>query len=517
MAYRAFPCFEARLWSRENSIGPRTFCGAKSRVYDRFGNRESMEYVVPITGGQRSVTYEYDKNNRLVEESRTGYLWTSEIAPESVTSYIYYEYDSMGNLVSKRGAESDLDSGEDHVGLNVLKTSPNNTLVEMYDYDGFNRLSKVRKGGITAQYTYNAEGIRTAKTVNGERTTFILDGGNVIGEVNPQNQVTNYIRGVSGIILSRDQSNTTKYYVTNGHGDVMGLTDTTGTVIKSYTYDAFGIEQNIDSNDTNPFRYCGEYFDSETQSIYLRARYYSPAIGRFTQQDPAMDGINWYVYCTNDPINYIDPSGLDSYVYYDPNAHDMGYMQRNAEAIRRMLEEKYGTPCHLVIVNSAQQFKENWNAMGTQPWQSSTIDEVVIYTHGKPEALYFGGTAVTSNPDYKGDNDVTLDELEYKEMKALTLGACNTAHLNIPNNIAYSFFNKGGIGEVYGFDGATAYDIDQQDFVLAEEPWAGVDEFYQWAPGYDPSSLDAYRNQRKRQGKIRISNKNGSLSIDVVN
>ena len=310
MACRAFPCFVASLWSGENSIGQRTFCEAKSRVYDRFGNRVAMNYVTAITGNEKSSTYEYDKNNRLVEETITGNLWTSEIAPESVVSYTYYEYDSMGNLVSKRGTESDLGSGEDKVGLNVLKTSPNNTLVEMYDYDGFNRLRQVRKGGTTAQYTYNAEGIRTAKTVNGETTQFILDGGNVIGEVNPQNQVTNYIRGASGLILSKDPSNVMRYYVTNGHGDVTGLTDTSGTVIKSYTYDAFGIEQNIDSNDTNPFRYCGEYFDSETQSIYLRARYYSPAVGRFTQQDPAMDGLNWYVYCSSNPVNRVDVTGM---------------------------------------------------------------------------------------------------------------------------------------------------------------------------------------------------------------
>ena len=73
-----------------------------------------------------------------------------------------------------------------------------------------------------------------------------------------------------------------RYYVTNGHGDVTNLTDTTGAVVKTYDYDAFGQEYSPSSGDTNPFRYCGEYFDSETKSIYLRARYYSPAVGRFT-------------------------------------------------------------------------------------------------------------------------------------------------------------------------------------------------------------------------------------------
>ena len=70
------------------------------------------------------------------------------------------------------------------------------------------------------------------------------------------------------------------------------------------------MEENIDSSDTNPFRYCGEYYDSEIGQIYLRARYYDPAVGRFTQSDPARDGSNWYVYCSNKPMIYIDPSGL---------------------------------------------------------------------------------------------------------------------------------------------------------------------------------------------------------------
>ena len=53
-------------------------------------------------------------------------------------------------------------------------------------------------------------------------------------------------------------------------------------VTKTYDYDAFGNEAEPSSTDTNPFRYCGEYFDTETGTYYLRARYYDPAVGRFT-------------------------------------------------------------------------------------------------------------------------------------------------------------------------------------------------------------------------------------------
>ena len=71
-----------------------------------------------------------------------------------------------------------------------------------------------------------------------------------------------------------------------------------------YAYDAFGnYSEETDSPKKNPFRYCGEYTDDETGLVYLRNRYYDPAIGRFITEDPAKDGLNWYAYCGNNPIH----------------------------------------------------------------------------------------------------------------------------------------------------------------------------------------------------------------------
>ena len=93
------------------------------------------------------------------------------------------------------------------------------------------------------------------------------------------------------------------------------MTASTRSVIKNYDYDAFGNERNIDTNDTNVFRYCGEYFDKETSTIYLRARYYNPSLGRFVTEDSYLGkdidplSLNLYTYCWNDPVNRFDPSG----------------------------------------------------------------------------------------------------------------------------------------------------------------------------------------------------------------
>ena len=89
----------------------------------------------------------------------------------------------------------------------------------------------------------------------------------------------------------------------NAHGDVVQAGNT------HYHYDAFGNEQNANPTDTNPFRYCGEMLDKETTTYYLRARYYAPSTGRFVTEDPIRSGLNWYTYCGNNPIRYIDPSG----------------------------------------------------------------------------------------------------------------------------------------------------------------------------------------------------------------
>ena len=270
-----------------------------SYTYDKFGNRATM------TNNGTVTSYTYDLNNRLLQEV-------------SGDEYTFYNYDNKGNLYSKRTDERSTAGNLTRVDtFGALKDNVNST-VELYSYDGFNRLQEVRKGGTTVSYVYNAEGIRTSKTVNGTMTEFLLDGANVVAETK-NGSTTNYIRGLTGIISSSIQgtNNTTKYYTSDGHGNITKLTDSSGSVVKTYAYDAFGVEQNIDSNDTNPFRYCGEYCDSEIGQIYLRARYYNPALGRFTQQDPARDGENWYVYCKNNPVFYIDLDGLVAYELFE--------------------------------------------------------------------------------------------------------------------------------------------------------------------------------------------------------
>jgi len=141
--------------------------------------------------------------------------------------------------------------------------------------------------------------------------------------------IDTYTRGINLIA-----SDVHGYYLYNAHGDVVQLADGSGVVTKDYDYDAFGVQVDSDGSmrytdvgdalfedsDTNPWRYCGEYFDTETNTIYLRARYYNPALGRFLAEDTHWN-IGNMVYGDN-PVKWNerrsdekDPLGLNSYTY----------------------------------------------------------------------------------------------------------------------------------------------------------------------------------------------------------
>ena len=103
------------------------------------------------------------------------------------------------------------------------------------------------------------------------------------------------------------------YYHYDGLGSVVALSDSNGDTVQTYEYSVYGQVAASDPNFlTNPYMFTGRRFDIETGLYYYRARYYNPHIGRFMQTDPVGydDGINWYLYCGNNPLAFVDPSGL---------------------------------------------------------------------------------------------------------------------------------------------------------------------------------------------------------------
>ncbi|MBF0527423.1 MAG: hypothetical protein HQK56_20260, partial [Deltaproteobacteria bacterium] len=106
-----------------------------------------------------------------------------------------------------------------------------------------------------------------------------------------------------------------QYFVNPDHlGSPRSIIDSTGATVWKWDKDPFG---NGAPTGTLPYnlRFPGQYFDVETGLCYNMARDYSPGLGRYIQSDPIGLGcsdVNLYVYVQNDPINLIDPDGLQA-------------------------------------------------------------------------------------------------------------------------------------------------------------------------------------------------------------
>jgi len=139
----------------------------------------------------------------------------------------------------------------------------------------------VQNDNYIAGYAYNADGLRISKDVTNDGVTtstkFLYESGYITLEMDGAGAQAAYNVYGGSSIISRKTAQGTLYYLYNGHGDVVQLTNAWGGVTASYDYDAFGNLIEAYNNDLNPFRYCGEYFDLCSKRYYLRSRYYDPS------------------------------------------------------------------------------------------------------------------------------------------------------------------------------------------------------------------------------------------------
>jgi YD repeat-containing protein len=138
-------------------------------------------------------------------------------------------------------------------------------------FEARNQLIKATERNTVSIYEYNAEGYRVEKTVDGVLTRYLYEKDKVTLEVDVSgNQTARNIYGVN--LISRTVSSLTLYYMYNGHADVTTLISSSGDVISTYYYDAFGNILEETGAADNPYRYSGYQYDTETDLYYLNAR-----------------------------------------------------------------------------------------------------------------------------------------------------------------------------------------------------------------------------------------------------
>ena len=276
-----------------------------SYTYDANNNRKQM------TIGNKTTAYQYNKNDELI---RTDTLHTDT----EKNDVVIYKNDKNGNQLATVNRSEIPAEAKDTSYIDVDVTLGDNQLNDnvVNHYNALNQLTETLTKNYKVSFTYDAEGLRTGKTVNGEKTIYVWDGDQMVMELSKGGAVQKrYIRGNDLVYADKGENTEKTYYVTDMHGNVVQLLDESGNVTKTYEYDSFGNEVKPEKKDENPYRYCGEYYDKETEEVYLRARYYEPSVGRFITRDTYTGesdeplSLHLYTYCANDGVNAWDPSG----------------------------------------------------------------------------------------------------------------------------------------------------------------------------------------------------------------
>ena len=285
-------------------------------AYNQLGQRILDDRTMP--NGNQLASFRYNQRLELTRSERS-----RGCNPPEVHSYAY---DLNHNITKKDGVSYTNNLADQLLSVAGAGTLTYNdsgaaTNVQGWDvtYNCADQITGIQAPGKNIAYQYDAGGQRVSKTVNGVTQNFLWNGGNIAKEYTSTGAVrADYFLGAGreGIKTNGQWY----YYLSDIQGSTLMLTNASGQSAATYDYSDYGETRQTSGSTAlyNPFLYTGQEYDFETNLYHLRARHYSPSLGRFFSRDPIgyAGGSNMMGYCAGDPVNQIDPSGTEKITLY---------------------------------------------------------------------------------------------------------------------------------------------------------------------------------------------------------
>ncbi len=378
----------------------------------------------------------YDQNGNLIDEVLSQYQWTIFEA----------EWDYNNRMITSGGWSAETLYLYDHSGQRILKDTGD-------EYSG-----------ITSIYANQYYNERTNKeTSELTKTLNVYDNkGNLVATAEEAGETNNL------------------YYVNGDHlGSSSVMTTDEGEQEQVVDYFPFGNMRFNERSDAENWsfdekkKFTGHEYDADAAGLtYMGARYYSGEAGKFISQDPLFwivgdkdyndmwreklfspQSLNSYSYGLNNPMIYLDPTGLDSDVFYTKP------FSSQASAEQSRLSSAYGEPVYMHEVSTVNQFTSAWNGMGKN---GSDIDEVTILSHSDANNIYLNGDKekLTTTPNMFNVDPKTLgtsiDSLSKKDIGQINLYTCEGGNISHATNLAKAFATSQQT-TVMGFDGRLSF------------------------------------------------------------
>lgn len=258
-----------------------------------------------------SATWAYDAaGNRQAEVTASG--------TTSYTVNLVNQYTSSASLPMTYTSRGDLATKGDW----------------QYNYDAYGNLIQAHNttSNVLAKYWRDAFGHRAVKDVDGNKTVFFNLGYNQLEAydvIAAATTSTIYEPGIDQPLAEVSNSGTLSFYHQDWLGCVVMLTNASGAKVQSYKYGTWGKVRGFDGSGSaiaesaiaSRFLFTGRELDKETDLFHYRARAYSAELGRFVQNDPidfSAGDYNLVRYVSNNPINWVDPLGLEDFRMFPP-------------------------------------------------------------------------------------------------------------------------------------------------------------------------------------------------------
>ncbi len=331
--------------------------GTVSYTYDSADRRTST-----TAPGQTTINYTYDSKNRLTQITQgsatvtisydaVGRATSLTLPNGVVTQYSYdaaskltginytkgglalgnlkYAYDAAGERTAVGGsfartalpqavvsAAYNVASQQTAFGTQTLTYDLNGNLTSdgtnTYTWNARNELASMTGPGLSASFQFDGFGRRISKALNGTTTSFLYDGENVVQEQVGGVASANMLVGGLDAVFMRSDSSGSSSLLADPLGSTIALSDSSGAIQTQYTYEPFGKTTSSGPSSSNSSQFTARENDA-TGLYYYRARYYDTNRARFISEDPMgfSAGVNFYAYVENNPVNSVDPEGLD--------------------------------------------------------------------------------------------------------------------------------------------------------------------------------------------------------------
>ena len=374
-------------------------------------------------------------------------------------------------------------------------------------------------------------------------TSMVTDGMYVVAE-HVEAGSTYYYRGMNLIGYTSEEN--IGYYRFNAHGDVVAVADVAGKVITEYEYDPFGKLEDDENEwlkilfgiyveDSNPFRYCAEYYDSETEFIYLRARYYSPDLQRFISEDPIRDGNNWYAYCGNNAVKFIDPLGF-------ANIPDVQEMWRSIISVfsPKQLDDVSDNESSIIMIDSSGVIDEKNEPLPQKVTKldNSGLNMIANFERGKSEIesdengniilIPKTNTDVGYGHDYK-TNPLSYEAKDLSSSEALDLLKADVKQFEegvskLEADLTQDQFNalvslRYNIGFLSNIDGLIEY-LENNETYDRETLKSIINGYYDKIINKNPNNekfRKGWYNRTEKMLDIFFNGDYGDMPIDAVN